>query len=248
MQHGGSTVARIDRSSPVPLYHQIARQLQQDIETGCIKPGSRLDNEIELAEGLSVSRPTVRQAIKVLVDQGLLVRRRGVGTIVVPRVIRRPIALTSLFDDLSWANRQPSTKVLSIGIRACPAEVGSLLSLGEGARVIVLDRLRYAEGEAIAMMRNYLPTELISLDSEQLTATGLYETLRSKGILPRVAEQTIGARRASTREARLLGIPARASVLTMTRIAFDDAGRAIEYGSHIYPGSRYSFQMSLVAQ
>jgi DNA-binding GntR family transcriptional regulator len=243
-----TTAHRIDRSSPVPLYYQIARHLQDDIEAGTIAPGSRLDNEVELAEKLLVSRPTVRQAIRVLVDQGLLVRRRGVGTIVVPRVVRRPIALTSLYDDLSNANRQPTTKVLAIQEQPCPAEVANRLLLDDGSPVIMVDRLRYADGEAVALMRNFLPTGLVELDADRLAGTGLYETLRASGISPRVAEQTIGARQASAREARLLDIPIRAAVLTMTRIAYDDAGRAIEYGSHIYPGSRYTFQMSLVAQ
>jgi GntR family transcriptional regulator len=248
MQSRSTPRPRLDRLSPVPLYYQIARQLQDDIESGAIQPGSRLDNEVELAEKLMVSRPTVRQAIRVLVDQGLLVRRRGVGTIVVPRVVRRPIALSSLYDDLSLAQRSPTTNVLRIAEEPPPPEVAKRLVLGDGTLVLAVDRIRFAEGEPIALMCNYIPKGLVALDPEQLSRTGLYETLRASGISPRVAEQTIGARPASTREARLLGIASRDAVLTMTRVAFDDAGRAIEYGSHIYPGSRYSFQMSLVAQ
>lgn len=244
----GALTRRVDRSSPVPLYFQIARHLQDDIDSGALPSGSRLDNEVELAEKLRVSRPTVRQAIRVLVDQGLLVRRRGVGTIVVPRVVRRPIALTSLFDDLAGSNRRPTTQVLSVQDKAPPPEVAERLLLGDGALVVVVDRIRYADGEAVALMRNYLPKGLVPVEADRLTENGLYEILRSNGISPRVAEQSIGARQASAREARLLHIAVRAAVLTMTRIAYDDAGRAIEYGAHIYPGSRYSFQMSLVAQ
>lgn len=248
MQSRTSTGHRLDRFSPVPLYYQIARQLQDDIEAGVIQPGSRLDNEVELAEKLLVSRPTVRQAIRVLVDQGLVVRRRGVGTIVVPRVVRRPIALSSLYDDLAHAQRKPTTKVLRIAEEPPPPEVATRLVLGDGAPVLVIDRIRFAEDEPIALMCNYIPKGLVDIDPERLSDTGLYETLRASGISPRVAEQTIGARQATAREARLLEIATREAVLTMTRVAFDDAGRAIEYGSHIYPGSRYSFQMSLVAQ
>lgn len=67
----------VDRNSPVPLYYQLARQLETAIEQGLLAPGSLLGNELELAARLGLSRPTVRQAIQSLVDKGLMVRRRG---------------------------------------------------------------------------------------------------------------------------------------------------------------------------
>ncbi len=79
----------VDRSSPVPLYFQLSQQLETAIETGKLAPGSLLGNEIELAGRLGLSRPTVRQAIQSLVDKGLLVRRRGIGTQVVHSQVKR---------------------------------------------------------------------------------------------------------------------------------------------------------------
>ena len=69
----------VDRASPVPLYYQVAQVLERAIETGDLPAGSRLENEIALAERLGLSRPTVRRAIAYLVDQGLVVRKRGIG-------------------------------------------------------------------------------------------------------------------------------------------------------------------------
>ena len=66
----------VDRTSPVPLYFQLSQQLEAAIEKGTLTPGSLLGNEIDLAQRLGLSRPTVRQAIQALVDKGLLVRRR----------------------------------------------------------------------------------------------------------------------------------------------------------------------------
>lgn len=241
-------LSTLDRSSAVPLYFQIAQQLQADIDSSTIPAGSRLENEIELSERLGVSRPTIRQAIKVLVDQGLLVRHRGIGTIVVRRFVKRPVALTSLYDDLSAAGRRPVTKVLSMKVRPCPEEVAGRLSLTLDAPVVIIERLRLADGEPIALMHNYLPSDLIDLDAAQLTSSGLYALLRARGISPAVAEQSIGSRVATAREARLLEVPARSAVLTMTRVAFADSGRPIEYGSHLYPGSRYILHMSLVSR
>src|SRR5690606_23841351 len=76
----------LDRTSPVPLYFQLAQELERRIREGELPPGTRLENEILLADRLGLSRPTLRRAIEYLVDQGLLVRKRGVGTqVVTPR-------------------------------------------------------------------------------------------------------------------------------------------------------------------
>ena len=73
----------LDRGSPVPLYFQVATRLQEQIERGELPVGGRLENEVELADRLGVSRPTMRKAIGYLVERGMLVRRRGVGTQIV---------------------------------------------------------------------------------------------------------------------------------------------------------------------
>ncbi len=97
----------LDRASQVPLYRQIAKQLRDDIESEQIAPGHRLGNEIGLAGQFGVSRTTMRQAIQTLVTSGMLVRKRGRGTTVLPGAITRPIRLTSLLDDLKEADQPP---------------------------------------------------------------------------------------------------------------------------------------------
>ena len=95
----------VDRYSPVPMYYQVAQQLEHAIETGELPPGTRLDGELALAQALGVSRPTLRRAIEYLVDRGYLVRRRAVGTQVVHPKVRRPVELTSLYDDLTASRK-----------------------------------------------------------------------------------------------------------------------------------------------
>src|SRR4028119_1427778 len=104
----------LEHSSPVPLYHQAAQALERAIEEGRLPRGSKLEGELDLAEQLGISRPTMRAALKQLVDKGLLVRRRGIGTIVATRPIRRAVALTSLYDDLKEAGRGPWTRLLPL--------------------------------------------------------------------------------------------------------------------------------------
>ncbi|OPX13541.1 GntR family transcriptional regulator, partial [Gordonia sp. i37] len=102
----------LDRSTPVPLYHQLARAIEAAIIGGELAPGDRLENELDLAKRLKLSRPTIRQAIQELVDKGVVVRKRGVGTQVVQSPVNRSVELTSLFDDLSTAGMHPETQLL----------------------------------------------------------------------------------------------------------------------------------------
>src|SRR5688500_2643348 len=195
----------VDRASPVPLYFQVARQLEQAIESGALPPGSRLDNEITMADQLGLSRPTMRQAIQYLVDKGLLVRKRGVGTQVVHAKVRRTVELTSLYDDLHRTHQQPRTEALSLEETTAPDEVAVALSLPAGAPVLAVERLRYAQGEPLAVMRNFLPSGLLRVTAEELAERGLYQLMRAAGINLRLADQTIGARRATSAEAKALG-------------------------------------------
>lgn len=238
----------VDRSSPVPLYFQLSQQLEAAIEHGELTPGSLLGNEIELAARLGLSRPTVRQAIQSLVDKGLLVRRRGVGTQVVHSQVKRPLELSSLYDDLEAAGQRPATRVLVNTTVTASAEVAAALAVAEGGEVHRIERLRLAHGEPMAYLCNYLPPDLLDLDSPQLEATGLYRLMRTAGITLHSARQTIGARTATPEEADRLAEPEGAPLLTMQRTTFDDTGRAVEYGTHIYRASRYSFDFQLLVR
>jgi len=237
---------RVDRTSPVPLYFQVAEQLEGAINDGSLAPGDRISNEVALAEALGLSRPTLRQAIQQLVDKGMLVRKRGVGTQVVGSQIRRPVELTSLHDDLVRSGQDPRTRVLGCDVVDAPDDVARELMLGPGAPVWSLLRLRSVGGEPLALLHNYLPVDVVNLRAAELETEGLYARLRRAGIVLRVANQRIGARRADAKEARLLDERRGAPLLTMRRIAYDDAGRAVELGEHAYRPERYSFELTLV--
>ncbi|MGI5348089.1 GntR family transcriptional regulator [Streptomyces sp. CA-250714] len=238
----------MDRASPVPLYFQLAQQLESAIERGKLAPGSLLGNEIELAGRLGLSRPTVRQAIQSLVDKGLLVRRRGIGTQVVHSQVKRPMELSSLYDDLEAAGQRPATRVLRQVVEEATAEVAAALAVPEGTEVLLVERLRLAHGEPMAHMRNHLPADLLAPKQRELETTGLYRLMRGAGVTLHSARQTVGARVADAAEAELLGEVEGAPLLTMQRTTYDDTGRAVEYGSHLYRASRYSFDFQLLVR
>ncbi len=235
----------IDRSSPVPLYYQVAQHLEDAIHSGAVPTGTLFQNEVDLAASLGLSRPTMRRAMQHLVDKGLVTRRRGIGTRVVQPKLRRPLELSSLYDDLANAGRKPTTEVLSFETVEAHDEVAERLDLEEGSPVLELVRLRSAAGEPIAKMTNYLPERLATFSEEDLSERGLYDLIRHQGIVLHSATQTLGARNATAAESRMLKEPRGAALITAQRVTYDDHGSAVEFGTHIYASSRYTFEVQL---
>jgi DNA-binding GntR family transcriptional regulator len=236
----------LERSGPIPLYFQVAQRIEKAIVDGELKPGARLENEVALGERLGLSRPTVRRAIQELVDKGLLVRRRGIGTQVVHGQVTRGLELTSLFDDLARTGKKPTTNLLEMAVVAADSKVASVLAVDEGSPTLYLHRVRLAEDLPVAVMENWLPADFTDLKAEEIVAHGLYQVLRSRGVTMRVAKQRIGARKSTNSEAGLLDIERNSALLTMDRTAYDNSGRAVEFGHHCYRPDLYSFEVTLV--
>lgn len=236
----------VDRSSPVPLYFQVAQHLEEAITSGTVPPGTLLSNEVQLAEEMGLSRPTMRRAMQHLVDKGLVVRRRGIGTRVVQPTVRRRLELTSLYEDLAVTGQEPSTRLLSFTEVEADEHLATKLAITAGAVVVAIERLRSAKDRPIARMTNFLAGDVVRFDAGDLEQRGLYQLLRAQGVQLHSATQHVGARTATGAEAKLLEEPRGAALLTMERITFDDLGTVVEYGTHLYAASRYSFEINLL--
>lgn len=232
----------IDRASPVPLYHQLAEQLTRAITDGLLQPGDPFENEVAVAQRLQLSRPTVRRAIQELVDQGLLVRRRGLGTTVANRKVHRKLELTSLYDDLERDGRKPRTTVLELELET-NEQASAGLDLPADSQLLHIFRIRHAGELPLALMHNWLPAPHNDITVEELESGGLYAALRSRGVRPVVAQQNIGARMPTPAERRHLEITGTQPLLTMTRMAFDASGNPVEYGDHCYRASDYTIDL-----
>lgn len=237
----------LNRVSPVPLYHQLSRQLVAAIETGQLPKGSFLDNELDLADRWQVSRPTVRRAIQDLVDAGMLVRRRGVGTQVVNDQVRRPFKLSSLFDDLAAIGREPITQVVRLVRVAADDQTADDLDIAPGDEVVHIERVRSVAGQPLAIMRNWLRVEVASsITAEELTSRGLYALLRERGVRPHSAVQRLGAVAALEADAALLRLPVGSPLVTMRRVMQDDTGRVVELGDHRYDAAHYTVELNVI--
>lgn len=235
----------LDRTSAVPLHHQLSSHMAASIRNGQVPAQTRVENEVDLAKRLGVSRPTTRTAMQHLVSAGLVVRRRGVGTIVTATQIHRAVRLSSLYDDLKAADHTPRTQVLSHQSVPADEQVAAALKMPVGTPVVKIRRLRLSDGEPLALMTNYLPAEHAPT-VEQLTRNGLYAALRDAGIVPSIAHQRIGARRATPGEAELLHESPGAALLWMERTAFTAEARAVEFGRHVYRSDRFAFETTVM--
>ncbi|WP_224391112.1 GntR family transcriptional regulator [Pseudonocardia sp. ICBG1293] len=237
--------APVDRGSPVPLYFQVATRLRAMVESGQLPAGSRLPGESELVGRLGATRPTLRRAVSYLVEQGVLARKRGAGTRVLPPPPARPVDLTGLHDDLLRAGRAPRTVLR--GCTTGPVDDGVARALGvpPGTVATRIERLRLADGEPLALMTNVVPVSVLPLRTEDLVAHGLYALLRSAGHAPRRARQIVGARAATAQEAAALGEAAGAPLLRTVRTAWDESGHAVEHGVHLHRPDRHTIEIGL---
>jgi len=236
----------VNRESPVPLYHQVASPIADLITSGRLEPGQLLEDEVSLAQRLAISRPTARRAMQELVSKGLVTRRRGSGTRVTPSHVRRPLSLTSLHDDLARAGFTPHTVVLRYEMQLATRQDAERLGCPPKTEVVRIERRRSVDDRRLAILTNLIPAD-IAPSLTELSSQGLYACWKRNGIRPLSAEQSIGARTASPKDAEALSLEVGAPLLTMERTSYDNSGRTLEFGSHIYNADLYSFHMRLFA-
>ena len=223
---------------------QVADQLAAAITRGDLAAGEHIPTEEELCSTYGLSRPTVRQAISRLVDQGLVVRKRGVGTQVLPSHVTRKVAPSSLHSDLEASGHRPRTRVLTLEQIPAPPDISEILHTD--APVWHVRRLRFDGSSPLAIMENWIPVDVVTLIPSALEQGSLYELLRSAGVQIKIAHQRISAHEATPEQAELLTLPRRSALLRMERTAFDANGRAIERAISLYRGDAYSFETTLV--
>jgi GntR family transcriptional regulator len=213
----------------MPLYAQIKEMLQREIEAD-MKPGDALPPEPELEKRFGVSRITIRRALDELEVDGLIVRQQGRGTFVrEPRITQELTQLMSWTVAMRQMGYEPQTISCEIDLVEPTREINSALKLASDEQVVRIRRLRYASGEPVCLMTNYLSQGLVpGLAERGLVDDSLYATLAAhNNIKPMRAEDKVEARAATEWEAKLLNIPARTPLLQVTRVAYDASGKTL---------------------
>ncbi len=236
---------KLNRSDGQPLYLQIHKGLRKLILEETLGYGQVLPAEKDLAQTLGVSHMTLRQALDRLEGMGLVERRHGMGTIVRrPRFQHDVTRLASFSEDMHRRGLVPSAQILGKEVIQATPEVAHQLRLKAGEAVICLERLRLADGIAIALHTAFLPASRVKL--EDLGEGSLYESLERKGILLTTAEEFIEATEANESQAGLLKLSAGKPLLLLTRVSYDQKNLPVElvyarYRSDVY---RYFVHLS----
>lgn len=235
--------ARLDADTPAALYQRLEDALRAAIREKVLPPGGVIPGERELAQRLSISRVTIRKALRSLVDDGLLVQRQGARTAVAERVEKPASLLTSFSQDMLARGLVPGAVWLmkDFGV-ALPAEAMEL-GLSPGTEVCRLRRLRTADGQPMALELSIVPAAY--LPSPDLVEASLYGVLEARGHSPVRALQRMRAVVAGASEAKLLGLQPGAPILEIERRVFLEGGQTVEYCRSLYRGDTYDFLVEL---
>lgn len=222
-------------------YREIADDLRARIEEGDLRGRRPLSSESELSTRYQASRVTVRKALDVLRDEGLVDSRQGFGWFAATGPIRQHLGrLGTIEEQLEADGRASERRILDFGIVAAPTRVAEVLGVDQVLRV---DRVNLADGEPFARVTVWCPEELgATLTRAQVAEHTFLELLP---VPLGGAVQTIEAQAASAGDAALLEIPVGSPVLVCERITADLGGRPVLVAEHVFPGHRSAFTVDL---
>jgi GntR family transcriptional regulator len=233
----------LDSSSFVPYYQQIVDQVRTLIKKNKLKAGETFCSEGEMAQALAISKMPVRQAFQKLRSEGLLIIAKGkrpvIGSGRVPWNFQQ---LRGFSEEMKRRGLVPSARMLSLDIEEPELEVAQALKLTPGERVYKLKRLRFVNGEPVALVTSYLPARIFAgIDRQDLEKQSLYQVFEQ--VYRRKlhwAEESIGAMNAAEEEARILGASPGSPLLLIKETAYDDQDVAIEFSVSMLRGDRYT--------
>ncbi len=229
--------------SYIPLYHRVQRAIRFVIEDGHLGADDALPAERDLAEALGVSRVTVRNAIRDLVEEGLLVQRRGAGTFVSRRIEMSLKALTSFSEDIRARGMDPEYKMLDRHTGPMTPIESDMLELPPETLVTRLYRLRLASKKPMCLELASVPAAMLPADAE--VGQSLYSHLAAVDLHPARAVQRMRAEILEAEQARLLGVAPGSAGLFIEQQTFLEDGRPVEYVRTHYRGDAYDFVIEL---
>lgn len=228
----------------VPKHEEIRIELESKMRSDTYKAGSKLPPEIELSAEYNVSRSTIRQALRSLEEKGLINRKSGHGTTVMPIINTEIQKLSSFSEDMLSRGYVPSSKLLDIQLVDAPEYVQEAFQI-KNKKVWYLKRLRFADNKVIALQLLFIPPYLPIELQDLLDMESYYELLESKlNIKVHSATETLSARKAENEEVKLL--ETKDTVIEFDRITYSNDAKCVEYIRGIYLASQYKYQFKLI--
>ncbi|MEI7713528.1 MAG: phosphonate metabolism transcriptional regulator PhnF [Rhodospirillales bacterium] len=226
------------RQDGIALWKQIAAVLQRDIADGVYNPGGRLPTEAELSARFAVNRHTVRRALEELSREGLVRVEQGRGTFVAEDILDYTVEQRTRFSEwIRRHNKEPSGEVLQLREIPADASVAAGLGVRKGAKVVLFERLGYADGRPVSLARHHFRHRGM-LDALRVQ-TGITAALLSVGVADYQRQVTrVTARLPTPTEAERLRMPRNRPVLICENVNVDNAGAVVEFAIGCYPTPR----------
>lgn len=231
---------------PIPLHHQVFRDLKAALDAEEWRPGDRMPTERELAQRYGCSLITVRHALGELVREGRIERTRGRGTFVLqPRIDRNIAGSMSFAEEMERRGLDAATRLVTGRIEPAGEAVANALGIAADAAVVYLERVRLGGGEPLILEQARLPaTRFPGLLAIDLEHRSLYDVLAERYATRIVrARETVEPVMLRRREASLLAMPTRALALQIDGVAYSSEGDPVEVARSFVRGDRTRYYL-----
>jgi GntR family transcriptional regulator len=237
----------VDKNSSVPIYAQIEEAIKTKINKREYMPGQELPTERELTELFNVSRMTIRQAIANLVHKGILYRIPGKGAFVSKEVIEKKLEIESFSEDMRKRGLTPGSIVIQFEKISPSEEVREKLNLSENDKIYLLNRLRLADNEPIAIEYCYLPEKFFpNIIKYNMVNCSLYTIMKEEyNVHFNYMKQSLKAASLNKKDAEMLIGKSKGVGLVSERLMYNIEEIPIEFTKTIYNAERYTFNMVL---
>jgi GntR family transcriptional regulator len=253
---------RIDAGSDRAVYRQIADHLRAAISKGRLREGDQLPSEVALMNHYGVARMTIRNALRVLQDEGLITAEHGRGVYVRAKPPVRRLASdrfaqrhrkegkAAFLAEAEQSEARPTVDMIKVSESRPSADVAERLGLADGDRVVIRSRRYSLDGKPVETAVSYIPADLARgtpIAEANPGPGGIYARLEERGhTLARFTEE-VSARMPAPEEARLLSLSPGVPVFRLIRTAFDSDGRAVEMCDTIMAADAYLLAYELPA-
>lgn len=231
----------VERQEGIALWRQIYNRLREEIAAGVSQPGTQLPTEAEMSARFGVNRHTVRRALEELSRHGLVRVEQGRGSFVAEDVLDYAVEARTRFSQwIRRHNKEPSGRILRLQEVTSDQRVARGLGIRAGGRVVLLERVGFADDRPVSLTRHYFPAVRLKGIEEALRATpSITEALQAVGIDDYLRQQTrVSARLPTPSEADLLRTARSRPVLVTESVNVDRSGAVIEFSIGCYPTPR----------
>ena len=241
-------MGKLNKNSSTALYQQLIDEIRNMIFQGKLAEGERLMTETELSEEYDISRITVRKAIEYLVEEGLLIKKQGIGTFVAEKKLKRNMDVFMGFTrSCELDGKKPGTTLLTAELSRPDAKDKENLKLHSGEKVLKIRRIRLTDDVPVIIEENHLPQKYAFLMGEDLECS-LYGKLEEHGITMGGGNRRISICMASEEEAGILGVNVGDPLLLMKDLCVDSEGETVHTCKSVINPQRYVVEINTIPE